>query len=179
MKWFDRPFAFDLPAWMYPNVVERLRGTPPRAADLVRGVPATVLTARDGDRWSIQENIGHLLDLEPLWAGRVDDILAGKGRLREADLTNTKTHEAGHNRASLDDVLDRLRQVRARLVHRLNELDAASIERAATHPRLETPMRLLDLVFFVAEHDDHHLAEISRLKRDLEARLRSPRTGGR
>jgi hypothetical protein len=26
-------------------------------------------------------------------------------------------------------------------------------------------MRVLDLIFFVAEHDDHHLAQIARLKK--------------
>ena len=30
-------------------------------------------------------------------------------------------------------------------------------------PRLGTPMRLVDLAFFVAEHDDHHLAQITFL----------------
>lgn len=35
MKWFDRKFTFDLPASMYPNVVERLRGTPARLEDIV------------------------------------------------------------------------------------------------------------------------------------------------
>ncbi|MFQ5572418.1 MAG: DinB family protein, partial [Rhodothermales bacterium] len=65
MKWFDRAFTFDLPLWMYPNVVERLRGTPARADEMLRNLPPEILTRRDGDGWSIQENLGHLLDLEP------------------------------------------------------------------------------------------------------------------
>ena len=28
------------------------------------------------------------------------------------------------------------------------------------HPRLKQPMRLVDHLYFVAEHDDHHLAKI-------------------
>jgi hypothetical protein len=30
--------------------------------------------------------------------------------------------------------------------------------RTLLRPRLKTPMRLVDHLFFVAEHDDHHLA---------------------
>jgi hypothetical protein len=30
----------------------------------------------------------------------------------------------------------------------------------ALHPRLKIPMRIVDLAYFVAEHDDHHLATI-------------------
>lgn len=92
MKWFERKFRFDLPAWMYPNVVERLRGTPARAELLVSGMAREALTRRDGDGWSVQENIGHLLDLETLWIGRIEDFAEGKERLRAADLSNRKTH---------------------------------------------------------------------------------------
>jgi hypothetical protein len=35
--------------------------------------------------------------------------------------------------------------------------------RSMLHPRLKTPMRLVDHLFFVAEHDDHHLAKIWEL----------------
>ena len=76
MKWFDRKFVFDLPDSMYPNVVERLRGTPGRAEELVLGLDSSTLTERHGQSWSIQENVGHLLDLEPLWSGRVDDLFS-------------------------------------------------------------------------------------------------------
>jgi uncharacterized damage-inducible protein DinB len=170
MKWFERSFALDMPAWMYPNVVERLRGTPARVDLIVSGVRSEVLTRRDGDRWSIQENVGHLLDLEPLWIGRIDDFLAGKTRLRAADLANRKTHEASHNTADLDALLSSFRDVRAGLVRRLEDLDDSSIALSAIHPRLKKPMRVLDHIAFVAEHDDHHLAQMTRLKRRFAGR---------
>ena len=164
MKWFDRKFRFDTPAWMFPMVVERLRGTPARAEELVEAVAAAVLTRRHGKEWSAQEHIGHLLDLEPIWFGRVDDILSGAPRLRDADLANRKTHEAGHNGAPIAEILRLFRQARGELVRRLDDLDASAAERAAVHPRLELSMRLVDLILFVAEHDDHHLARVSRLR---------------
>ncbi|MBE3135108.1 MAG: DinB family protein, partial [Acidobacteria bacterium] len=33
------------------------------------------------------------------------------------------------------------------------------------HPRLNQRIRLLDLMVFAAEHDDHHLARLSELLR--------------
>jgi hypothetical protein len=45
-------------------------------------------------------------------------------------------------------------------------LDASSFSRAIPHPRLKTPMRLADHLYFVAEHDDHHLARIWELVTD-------------
>lgn len=165
--WFDRVFAFDLPEWMYPVVIERLRGTPARLEDRLRELARGVLTRRDGEKWSIQENAGHLLDLEPLWNNRLSDFLAGAERLQVADLSNRTTHEARHNDSPLEGILSAFRSARADFVERLDELDPAAITSTALHPRLGTPMRLLDHIFFVAEHDDHHLARITSLLRQF------------
>ena len=46
------------------------------------------------------------------------------------------------------------------LLVRLETLDEAAFGRTLLHPRLKQPMRLVDHLYFVAEHDDHHLAKI-------------------
>ena len=165
--WFERAFAFDQPVTAFPGIVERLRGTPGRLEERVRPLPEAIRTARLDDRWSVQENAGHLLDVEPIWAGRVDDLLAGAERLREADLENRKTWEADHGARPVEELLRSFRRARLELVEKLDAMDDRDVERAALHPRLEQPMRTLDLVFFVAEHDDHHLARITELIRAL------------
>jgi uncharacterized damage-inducible protein DinB len=166
-RWFDRKFTFDLSVKMYPNVVERLRGTPARLEERVRPLSKEVLTRRDGKAWSIQEHTGHLWDLEALGDGRLDEFEAGAKDLRPADLENRKTHEANHNANDIGKILKEFRAARARMVARLDGYDEAFIERTALHPRLRQPMRVVDLAFFMAEHDDHHLAVISRLIRLL------------
>ena len=161
--WLNRDFVFDTPVEAFANVVERLRGTPARLEDRLRAVPPPVLKTRHEESWSIQENVGHLLDLEPLWAGRVDDLLALKDALRPADLSNQKTDGADHNAASLNDLLSSFRKARLKLVERFDFLDETSVALSALHPRLNKPMRMIDLAFFTAEHDDHHLARITEL----------------
>src|ERR1700722_13127681 len=68
--WFERKFDFSFPVELYAEIIERLRGTPARIEEQLSNVPPTLLTRRDGDKWSIPENIGHLLDLDELFAGR-------------------------------------------------------------------------------------------------------------
>lgn len=165
LEWFKRQFVFELPLGMYANVVERVRGTPARLEDLMGGLSREVLTRRDGDKWSIQEQAGHLLDLEELGLKRLDDYEAGRDRLTAADLTNRKTHEANHNANTIKNILAQFRADRTAFVARLDLYDEAFVQRAALHPRLNLPMRVIDLAFFIAEHDDHHIARISELKR--------------
>ena len=169
IEWLKRQFSFELPVWMYGNVVERVRGTPARLEDLVRELPAEVLTRREGDKWSIQEQAGHLLDLEPLGMSRLDDYEAGRDTLRAADTSNRKTHEANHNADVVENILAAFRRERTEFVRRLDAYDEAFIQRTALHPRLVTHIRPIDLAFFIAEHDDHHLARISELRRLFKA----------
>lgn len=163
--WFERKFTFDLPVWMYPNVLERLRGTPARLEESLALLNPGMLTRRHGEDWSIQENAGHLRDIEALWSGRLGDFMAGAEQLRAADVTNQMTYDADHNAHPLESILVAFRRERLEFVQRLDELTELDVLRTAVHPRLNQSMRLLDHVFFVAEHDDHHLAQITRLKR--------------
>jgi uncharacterized damage-inducible protein DinB len=163
--WFERRFALGLPPEAFPEIVERVRGTPARLDERIALVPAARYTGRQGDAWSIQENVGHLLDLEPLWAGRLDDLLEGVQELRPADLQNRKTHAAGHDEKTMAQLLAGFRAAREPVVRRLEELPRTDLSRTALHPRLRQPMSIVDLFFFVAEHDDHHLAAISALNR--------------
>jgi uncharacterized damage-inducible protein DinB len=148
---------------MFPFVVERLRGTPARIEDKVRGLSPAVLTRRDGGSWSIQEQIGHLLDLDELHAGRLDDYLAGATVLRAADMKNRRTHEANHNARPIEELLRDFRYERELFVARLDGWDESLISLTALHPRLNQPMRVIDMAFFTAEHDDHHLTRMTEL----------------
>src|SRR5262245_31203330 len=122
-RWFDRRFELGLPVQAFPGILERLRGTPARLEDRLHGLPAATLTRCLEGTWSIQENAGHLLDLEPLWEGRLDELLLGVHTLRPADLQNRKTHDAAHNARPIDPILSNFRSERMRLVGRLQTLD--------------------------------------------------------
>jgi len=163
LRWIDRHFVFDLPLSMFPNVLERLRGTPARIEERVRGRDAATLRRRLENTWSVQENIGHLVEVEALWLGRLDDFAADLTQLRPADMSNARTDAAGYNSRNLEEVLSRFRAVRGQFIGRLESLPPLQLLCSAHHPRLNQPMRILDLMVFAAEHDDHHLARISEL----------------
>jgi hypothetical protein len=161
--WFDRKFDFSFPVEQYPNLCIRLRGTPARLEEILRGSSRERLIKKPENKWSAQEHAGHLLDLESLWLARVDDFMAGGDTLTTADLSNRKTDEANHNARSPADILNGFRTARTRLVDRVIEFGPELFSRSMLHPRLKQPMRLVDHLYFVAEHDDHHLAKIWEL----------------
>ena len=164
-KWVEREFEFNLPVGVFPCVLERLRGTPARLEEVVRGLPSERLTERRGGKWSAQEHVGHLYDLDELHEGRLEDYARGLEVLRAADMSNRKTEEADHNSAHVEDLLAHFRSARASFVRRLEALTEEEVARSAVHPRLGKQMRVIDMALFVAEHDDHHLASITEMSK--------------
>lgn len=162
-KWFERKFELGLPNELLPMIVERLRGTPLRLEERLYEVSHRRLVAKHGAAWSLQEQAGHLLDLEELWLERMLDFRLGAATLRPADLQNTKTNDALHNTQELKRILTDFRAARHHLVDTIEHCQTEVLNRTSLHPRLHQPMRVVDHAFFVAEHDDHHLAVITHL----------------
>ncbi|PHI20099.1 hypothetical protein CEQ90_09090 [Lewinellaceae bacterium SD302] len=161
--WFNRRFNYPDENIIAPTL-ERLAGTPLRLIDKVSRVEDQLLIRRPTpDKWSIQEQVGHLLDLESLWQGRIDDILNGAEYLRSYDLSNGPTEAANHNAAELEDLLVNFTISRRQTLDVLAGLNEHQLFSAALHPRLQQPLRTQDLALFVADHDDHHLAKITEL----------------
>src|SRR4051812_30863102 len=105
IKWFNRTFDFNSTENTFPSIIERLRGTPARLEEKLGLIPADLLMVRVDGTWTIKENVGHLTDLEPLWQGRLEDVLRGEQEMRPTDLQNTRTSEANHDGVPIEALL--------------------------------------------------------------------------
>ncbi len=164
VPWLNRKFHFDFPVSLYFSVLARVSGTPARLEDAVRELSRGQLITKLGGKWSIQENAGHLLDEEDLFWRRLQEYLAGAERLSPAPYKNAALK---HNDAEIGDILRDFRTARGRQVTVLAGLRPEDFARTAWHPRLQIPMRLVDHLLFIAEHDDHHLARIWELREEF------------
>lgn len=159
-KWTERKFTFDFPEGWLSNILERLRGTTPRIICMTDGLSDHELSFQPEGKWSIKEHIGHLCDLEELHKGRIDDFIARKEVLRAADMSNAKTYEANHNAKTLHELINEFKVKRDHYVIYFEQLNEDTQKFRAMHPRLQTLVRPVDIAYFTAEHDDHHLADI-------------------
>jgi len=163
--WVERTFNFDFPAGLYPCILERLIGTPARVREMVTGLSEEMLSRKPNNKWSIKEHIGHLIDLEELHEMRLQEFIEGRATLSPADMTNQKTEEAHHNEKSIEQLLTEFRITRQHFVQQLEQASDELVKRKSLHRILKVPMRLVDMIYFVSEHDDHHLARVRQLVR--------------
>jgi hypothetical protein len=163
IKWTERTFMFGYDKRYLPQLTERLKGAAPRIEELVSGMDEATISKRLNNEWSVKEHIGHLADLEALHDGRIDDFIHGAEVLRAADMSNKATYDAPHNDVSIAGHLATLRRVRAAFINRILALDEQVLDRKALHPRLKQMVNLPDIMYFVAEHDNHHLMRIAEI----------------
>jgi len=167
-KWFDKKFTFAHSQDDYNKILNQLLENHEELTKMVSSLPSDKLTKKVDGKWSIQENIGHLIDLEELHDGRIDDFIAGKEILRPADLKNRKSDEANHNDKNVNDLLLELKIVRKNFVKRLQTLETKVLSRSSIHPRLKQQMKPIDMAQFVLEHDEHHIQTIKEMISKLQ-----------
>jgi hypothetical protein len=161
--WVNKTFSFELDNSELPAVLDKLRETPVKIKQIVTGVPEEILNKKSHGKWSVKENIGHLADLEELHDKRIDDFLENRHILHAADINNKKTHNAHHNKNDVTLLLDEFKTERDKFINRIEKLDENIYTRISLHPRLNQPMRIIDLAQFIAEHDDHHIETIRQI----------------
>ncbi|MGK0364253.1 MAG: putative damage-inducible protein DinB [Saprospiraceae bacterium] len=161
--WIERKFTPVTDNGRLATIIERLDGTEYRLIGKLADDEGPDSTTKIDGKWSIVEEIGHLYTLELLWIARVKEIVAGKETLQSADMSNKATTNGKFNTQDLEDLLDGFGERREELLSLLRKVKPEDLEKKSQHPRLERPMGIVDLAYFVAEHDDHHLAKISKM----------------
>jgi uncharacterized damage-inducible protein DinB len=160
IQWFDREFDFSFGMERYVSLYDRLQNAPGLFYKAVSQFPETFLQLKPNDKWSVKENIGHLFLLESLWRKRLVEIKEKAHEMSPADLSNTATDKALFNKEPLHEILENFRDERNKTMALLGSLQQEDFSHTIIHPRLQKPMRVIDLMHFVAEHDDHHLNTI-------------------
>lgn len=164
LKWFERKFDFSFDVNEYAAIYPRLQQAPGNLERLLQNrAEDPILSHQPDGKWSVKEHVGHLSVLEPLWRTRIHDILAKKPMLTPTDLNNSATSEAGFNKLSITELLQRFAEERRQTLALLDSININEHSNTSLHPRMQQPMRIIDIAYFTAEHDDHHMGVIGEI----------------
>lgn len=158
-EWFERKFTFGLPKGMLPFYLERLEGTIARLEKKVQAIPESVLSKKLDGKWSIKQNIGHLAEVDEIALRRIDEMKQGVSPMSPAVFEPRQDY----NSQPVQEVLRYFRENRIKNLSEYKSLTDDELQRSSVHPRLQLTMTPVDLAWFDAEHDDHHLVRISEI----------------
>ena len=154
--WAEQNFSFPEALEERDGFLHHLTSFPSQCAIMIKEIPDEKYTVRHDGKWSIQEHLGHLLDLEELPATRIQEILDGKETLTPADMENRATWDANYNDQNLLEICERFIQRRRQLVDQFNSVPDDQWLNSGFHERLQRNMSVLDLAYFQCKHDQYH-----------------------
>ncbi len=156
--WFDRNMEFGYPVEMLPYFLERLGGTFIRLQAKVKGVPDKILTEQHQGKWSVKQIIGHLAEVDQVANKRLDEITSGVATLSPAVF-----EPRDYNPMPMERMLAYFNTHRTANLAKYRTLSDEQLLKSSIHPRLKVPMTPVDLAWFDAEHDDHHMVKINEI----------------
>ena len=161
LPWFERNLKFGYPAEMLPYFLERLEGSIIRIQAKVKGIDDKILSTRFNDKWSVKQNIGHLAEVDEIANKRLDEMVQGVSPMSPAVF-----EPQDYNPWTIEKVVDLFKNNRLKNLKKYQSLAESDLLKASLHPRLKIMMTPVDLAWFDAEHDDHHLVTIDRILKD-------------
>jgi hypothetical protein len=163
LEWFERQFQFGGPEGMLPFYLERLNGTLLRLEDKVRNKSEEILSHKLDGKWSVKQNIGHLAEVDEIANKRIDEMIQNISPMSPAVFEP----KADYNAMSIVDVLKIFKANRTSNLTKYYNLSDEHLSKQSLHPRLNVMMNPVDLAYFDAEHDDHHLIRINEILKSL------------
>jgi DinB superfamily len=149
------------------NYLEAAEKSPKQVAAAVSGLPEKVLRYKPSpDKWCIQEILGHLADVEIVYAYRLRQMLADKKPVIAPMDQNDWARNLGCLEtppAELIALYGLNRHANLRLLQRLKPAD---LGKSAYHPETKTEITVAQLIERMGTHGANHLEQIERLKKD-------------
>ncbi|HEY0744120.1 MAG TPA: DinB family protein [Chryseosolibacter sp.] len=159
IEWFERKFSFGVPSGMLPFYLERLQGTVSRLEKKVSGISEDILSNKLDGKWSVKQNIGHLAEVDEIANKRIDEMINGISPISPAVFEP----KLDYNAKPVRDVLALFIKNRQENLKKYRSLTDEALSKSSLHPRLKVQMNPVDLAYFDAEHDDHHLVRINEI----------------
>ena len=146
--------------------LEAAEKSPKQVAAAVSGLPEKVLRHKPTpDKWCIHEILGHLADVEIVYAYRLRQMLADSKPViapMDQDEWARKLGYMDTPPAELVALYGLNRHANLRLLQRMKPGD---LERSAFHPETKKDVTVAELVERMSTHGASHLAQIEKLKK--------------
>lgn len=165
VPWSQRTLDYGRSLDELPVLLERIQGTSARLNALLAGQPMENFHLQVHGKWSVMEHIGHLITLQDRFEGRAEDFEHHRSSLCDINLRDQARTLQGHRLRALGDVLEEFRLKRIAFAQRVAGFQRRALEHVAYHPCQNKPMRPVDMLLWIAEHDDHHLASVRGILR--------------
>jgi hypothetical protein len=142
--------------------------SPKQVAAAVSGLAEKTLRYKPApDKWCILEILGHLADVEIVYAYRLRQMLADKKPVIAPMDQDDWVRSLGYMETPAPELIALYGLNRHANLRLLQRLKPGDLEKSAFHPESRKNFTVAELVERMATHGANHLAQIERLKKGL------------
>src|SRR5579872_3195501 len=139
---------------------------PKQIAMAVSGLPDGTLRYKpSAEKWSILEVLGHLADIEIVFAHRFRQMLADNKPVIAPMDQDAGARNLGYMQTPAPELIALYGLNRHHNLRLLRRLKAEDLEKSAYHPELKHDVTVGEYVEKMRTHGENHLAQIERLKK--------------
>jgi hypothetical protein len=145
--------------------LDTAENSPRQIAAAVSGLPEATLRYKPApDKWCIREILGHLADMEILYAYRIRQMLADKDPVIAPIDQDAWAKNLGYLETSIPELVAFFGLNRHANLRLLRRVKAEDLQKSARHPELDHRVTVADYVQMMSKHGPNHLDQIERLK---------------
>jgi hypothetical protein len=145
--------------------------SPKQIAAAVAGLPEKTLRYKPSpEKWCIQEVVGHLADIEIVYAHRFRQMLADSSPVIAPMDQDAWTLNLGYMETPLPEMVAAYGLNRHSTLQLLRRMKPGDLERSAYHPELKRAVTVAEYVEKMSGHGENHLGQIERLKKETAAK---------
>ena len=143
--------------------------SPGEIARAVVGLQEKVLRYKPSpERWCILEILGHLADIEIVYAYRIRQMIADENPIIAPMDQNTWARNLDYLRTPAPELVAAYGLNRHRTVELLRKLQPQQFEKGAMHPELNRKVTVAEMLEKLSGHGASHLQQIEALKRETQ-----------
>ena len=142
--------------------------SPKQIAAAVSGLPDKTLRYKPSlDKWCILEILGHLADMEVMYAYRIRQMLADKKPVIAPIDQDDWARNLGYTESAPAELVALYGLNRHANLQLLRRLKPGDLEKSAHHPELKSDVTVAEYVEKMGIHGANHLEQIERLKKKV------------
>jgi hypothetical protein len=113
-------------------------------------------------KWSIKDNVAHLVTYQPVFIGRMHQILKGDNPVFDAYRADSQPDFIDARKWALADLTSKLNGNRRQILELITNLPDDQLLLKGTHPKYGT-LTIVEWTEFFLLHEAHHLFTMFRL----------------
>ena len=148
---------------LYSSLVCRLKTQHLAVAEIVKNIDEQHLNNQpQPGKWSIKDNIAHLASYQPIFIGRVHQILKGETPAFNAYRADDEPDFIAAREWPLTELINKINGNRRQILELITNLPDDQLLLKGTHPKFGT-LTIVEWTEFFLLHEAHHLFTMFRL----------------